>query len=128
MNGSSLLFLVHNFGVNNRAFVFLFFRLRLATFRLWLRLRLAGLEPRRRNPLWLILLFVVVGFSIAVGVQMLAGSAPYGVLAAAAVILVSIPMLGKVPSLNVSVAGGIVLYEIMRQRRLAPSSAASKRK
>jgi 23S rRNA (guanosine2251-2'-O)-methyltransferase len=31
--------------------------------------------------------------------------------------LVSIPMLGKVPSLNVSVAAGVVLYEIMRQRR-----------
>jgi 23S rRNA (guanosine2251-2'-O)-methyltransferase len=31
--------------------------------------------------------------------------------------LVSIPMLGKVPSLNVSVAGGVVLYEIVRQRR-----------
>src|SRR6266404_581416 len=42
--------------------------------------------------------------------------------------LVSIPMLGKVPSLNVSVAGGIVLYEIVRQRRLAASPAASKRK
>jgi len=26
-------------------------------------------------------------------------------------------MLGKVPSLNVSVAAGIVLYEIVRQRR-----------
>jgi 23S rRNA (guanosine2251-2'-O)-methyltransferase len=35
--------------------------------------------------------------------------------------LVSIPMLGKVPSLNVSVAAGVVLYEIVRQRRnLAP--------
>jgi 23S rRNA (guanosine2251-2'-O)-methyltransferase len=32
--------------------------------------------------------------------------------------LVSIPMLGKVPSLNVSVAAGVVLYEIMRQRRI----------
>jgi 23S rRNA (guanosine2251-2'-O)-methyltransferase len=42
--------------------------------------------------------------------------------------LVSIPMLGKVPSLNVSVAGGIVLYEIVRQRRLAASPGASKRK
>jgi 23S rRNA (guanosine2251-2'-O)-methyltransferase len=42
--------------------------------------------------------------------------------------LISIPMMGKVPSLNVSVAGGIVLYEIVRQRRLASSSAASKRK
>jgi 23S rRNA (guanosine2251-2'-O)-methyltransferase len=31
--------------------------------------------------------------------------------------LVSIPMLGKVPSLNVSVATGVVLYEIVRQRR-----------
>ena len=30
--------------------------------------------------------------------------------------LVSIPMLGKVPSLNVSVAAGIMLYEIVRQR------------
>lgn len=31
--------------------------------------------------------------------------------------LVSIPMLGSVPSLNVSVAAGIVMYEIVRQRR-----------
>ena len=35
--------------------------------------------------------------------------------------LVSIPMLGKVPSLNVSVATGVVLYEVVRQRRLAAS-------
>jgi len=41
--------------------------------------------------------------------------------------LVSIPMLGKVPSLNVSVAGAIVLYEIVRQRR-GGLPAASKRK
>ena len=33
--------------------------------------------------------------------------------------LVSIPMLGKVPSLNVSVAAAVVLYEIVRQRRAA---------
>ena len=33
--------------------------------------------------------------------------------------LVSIPMLGKVPSLNVSVAGAIVMYEVARQRRPA---------
>lgn len=33
--------------------------------------------------------------------------------------LVSIPMLGEVPSLNVSVAAGVVLYEIVRQRRLS---------
>jgi 23S rRNA (guanosine2251-2'-O)-methyltransferase len=32
--------------------------------------------------------------------------------------LVSIPMLGKVPSLNVSVAAGVMLYEIVRQRRI----------
>jgi 23S rRNA (guanosine2251-2'-O)-methyltransferase len=31
--------------------------------------------------------------------------------------MVSIPMLGKVPSLNVSVAAGVMLYEIVRQRR-----------
>jgi 23S rRNA (guanosine2251-2'-O)-methyltransferase len=36
--------------------------------------------------------------------------------------LVSIPMLGKVPSLNVSVAAGVVLYEIVRQRRKAAES------
>src|SRR5262249_42016687 len=32
--------------------------------------------------------------------------------------LVSIPMLGKVPSLNVSVAGAVVMYEVARQRRV----------
>jgi 23S rRNA (guanosine2251-2'-O)-methyltransferase len=31
--------------------------------------------------------------------------------------LVHIPMLGKVPSLNVSVAGALVMYEVLRQRR-----------
>lgn len=31
--------------------------------------------------------------------------------------LASIPMLGKVPSLNVSVAAGVILYEVVRQRR-----------
>jgi 23S rRNA (guanosine2251-2'-O)-methyltransferase len=37
--------------------------------------------------------------------------------------LVSIPMLGKVPSLNVSVAAAVVLYEIVRQRqKQAPGS------
>lgn len=33
--------------------------------------------------------------------------------------LVSIPMLGKVSSLNVSVAGAVVMYEVARQRRAA---------
>ena len=36
--------------------------------------------------------------------------------------LVSIPMLGKITSLNVSVAGGIVLYELVRQRRQGRAS------
>jgi 23S rRNA (guanosine2251-2'-O)-methyltransferase len=31
--------------------------------------------------------------------------------------LVSIPMMGSVPSLNVSVAGAVVMYEVARQRR-----------
>ena len=39
--------------------------------------------------------------------------------------LVSIPMLGKVPSLNVSVAAAVVLYEIVRQRR-AKEDASNK--
>src|SRR3974390_1482708 len=37
--------------------------------------------------------------------------------------LVSIPMLGKVPSLNVSADAPIVLYEIVRQRRAAEASS-----
>jgi 23S rRNA (guanosine2251-2'-O)-methyltransferase len=40
--------------------------------------------------------------------------------------LVSIPMLGAVSSLNVSVAGGIVMYEVQRQRRQAQKPAAKK--
>jgi 23S rRNA (guanosine2251-2'-O)-methyltransferase len=36
-------------------------------------------------------------------------------------LLVSIPMLGQVPSLNVSVAAGVVLYEVVRQRRQGAS-------
>jgi 23S rRNA (guanosine2251-2'-O)-methyltransferase len=35
--------------------------------------------------------------------------------------LVKIPMLGHVPSLNVSVAGAVVMYEVARQRRVPPS-------
>ena len=35
--------------------------------------------------------------------------------------LISIPMLGKVPSLNVSVAAAVVLYEIVRQRKQKPA-------
>ena len=40
--------------------------------------------------------------------------------------LVSIPMLGKVPSLNVSVAAAVVLYEIVRQRRAAEGASKVK--
>src|SRR6266852_1329664 len=40
--------------------------------------------------------------------------------------LVSIPMLGKVPSLNVSVAAAVVLYEIVRQRRAREGSKSTK--
>jgi len=40
--------------------------------------------------------------------------------------LVSIPMLGKVPSLNVSVAAAIVMYEIARQRRDSSPASASR--
>ena len=36
--------------------------------------------------------------------------------------LVSIPMLGRVPSLNVSVAAAVVMYELARQRRAKNSS------
>jgi 23S rRNA (guanosine2251-2'-O)-methyltransferase len=40
--------------------------------------------------------------------------------------LVSIPMLGKVPSLNVSVAAAVVLYEIVRQRRARDGASNQK--
>ena len=36
--------------------------------------------------------------------------------------LLRIPMAGKVSSLNVSVAGAIVMYEAMRQRREVPAA------
>ncbi len=53
----------------------------------------AGHEVRRRSPLWLLLLFALVGLSISVGVSMLAGSSPYGVLIVAAIIGLSVPLL-----------------------------------
>lgn len=40
--------------------------------------------------------------------------------------LISIPMLGKVPSLNVSVAAAVVLYEIVRQRRVREHASGEK--
>ena len=36
----------------------------------------------------------------------------------------SLPLLGKIESLNVSVACGIALYEVIRQRLFAPPAAA----
>ncbi len=41
--------------------------------------------------------------------------------------LVSIPMLGQVSSLNVSVAAGVVLYEIVRQRRTSSTETSRRR-
>lgn len=41
--------------------------------------------------------------------------------------LVSIPMLGKVPSLNVSVAAAVVMYEMARQRRAAKADPPRRR-
>jgi 23S rRNA (guanosine2251-2'-O)-methyltransferase len=40
--------------------------------------------------------------------------------------LVSIPMAGRVPSLNVSVAAGVVMYELARQRRCAANAAPAR--
>jgi len=51
-----------------------------------------SLDVRRRSPIWLLLLFVLVGFSIAVLVSLLAGSKPYGVLLAAGGIFLTIPV------------------------------------
>ncbi|MCS7079794.1 MAG: 23S rRNA (guanosine(2251)-2'-O)-methyltransferase RlmB [Chloracidobacterium sp.] len=36
-------------------------------------------------------------------------------------VVVSLPLLGRITSLNVSVAAGVVLYEAVRQRRLTPT-------
>ena len=41
--------------------------------------------------------------------------------------LVSIPMMGSVPSLNVSVAGAVVMYEVARQRRNSKSKEKPQR-
>jgi len=56
----------------------------------------SALDSRRRNPVWLLLLFVLVGFSIATLVSLLAGAKPFGVLVAAVVILLAIPLMGLV--------------------------------
>ena len=41
--------------------------------------------------------------------------------------LVSLPMAGEVASLNVSVATGICLYEVLRQRRRSLAPGADRR-
>lgn len=41
--------------------------------------------------------------------------------------LVRIPMLGKVSSLNVSVAGAVIMYEVARQRRASTREPAAKK-
>ena len=53
----------------------------------------SGLDSRRRNPVWLLLLFVLVGFSIATLVSLLAGSKPFGVLVAAVAVLLAFPLM-----------------------------------
>jgi 23S rRNA (guanosine2251-2'-O)-methyltransferase len=42
--------------------------------------------------------------------------------------LLRIPMAGMVSSLNVSVAGAVVMYEAMRQRRTAPEPVVKPKK
>jgi O-antigen ligase len=49
-------------------------------------------EPRRRSPLWLLVLFVVFGFSLAAGVWLLADSEPYGALIAVVGLLLIFPL------------------------------------
>ncbi len=51
----------------------------------------SGLEVRDRRSMWLLVLFVVVGFVISIGVEMLAGSSEYGLLIVAGVFLLAIP-------------------------------------
>ena len=36
-------------------------------------------------------------------------------------VLVRLPMLGNIASLNISVAAGVILYEVLRQRRVGPA-------
>jgi hypothetical protein len=54
----------------------------------------SALDVRRRSPLWLILLFILVGFSIAVLASLFAGTRPYGILLAAGGVLLAIPAVG----------------------------------
>ena len=71
----------------------------------------SGLELRQRNPMWLVLLFVLVGFSIATLVSLLAGSRPYGVLAAAGGILLAIPLVALPMAIYLSIKDRVALKE-----------------
>lgn len=72
----------------------------------------AGVDVRRRSPLWLLVFFVVFGFSIAAAISLLAGSAPYGVLIAAGAILMAIPLV----VLGVQAfPQGLAKYRLLRQ-------------
>ncbi len=70
-----------------------------------------GLSPEARDPWY--------GFDYTVPVAVVLGSEGKGLrkrVAATCDALVSLPQLGKVGSLNLSVAAGVVLYEVVRQR------------
>jgi hypothetical protein len=54
--------------------------------------RVGNLDLPRRHPMWLLLVFVLVGFFIAIGVSLVAGSAPYGVVIAGGVLVMAIPL------------------------------------
>lgn len=49
-------------------------------------------EVRRGKAIWILAIFILVGFAIAVTVSVFAGSSPYGVLAVAGVILAGVPL------------------------------------
>jgi len=52
-----------------------------------------AVEARPRRTVWLLLLFIAVGFSISATVSLLAGSSPYGVLVVAGIIGLAVPLL-----------------------------------
>jgi hypothetical protein len=70
------------------------------------------LELRRRSPIWVILLFVLLGLSIALLVSVLAGSKPYGVLVAAGGIFLTIPVLAL---LMQAIPQGIAKAKVLAQ-------------
>ena len=74
-----------------------------------------GLSPEAQKP-WF-------SFDFKSPVALVVGSEGRGLrprVASQCDVLVSLPQRGKVESLNVSVAAGIVLYEVVRQRMALP--------